>query len=223
MNILEFWTRPPVDLEVWLILGYALVALAAARVTEALAHLHFRRARRFAEHGFRYDADADHYHCPHGERLPLHMIDPDERVAVYRAPASTCGDCPSKASCTPHDNGRHIYRPLAEWAETDVGRFHQVLSVVMAASAAALSLIALVRWPDRPGMGLLLLVAVAALAITRGSMRGNCAGRWADPMKVCDALHRSRYHGIFNTDVERTLRLPETSKKTDARGRAVAR
>jgi len=86
------WTRPPVDLEVWLLLSYAVTVMAGARLTELLAHAHFRRARQFAEHGFRYDRDADHYHCPHGERLSLHMVDPDEQVAVYQASASSCGD-----------------------------------------------------------------------------------------------------------------------------------
>jgi hypothetical protein len=162
---LEMLARPPTDLEVWLLLGYSVVVLVGARLTETLAQTHFRRAKRFAEHGFRYDVDADHYHCPHGERLSLHVIDPDERVAVYRAPASTCAACPSKAACTPHDEGRHIYRPLAEWAETDVGRFHQWLSVFMAGSAMAMSLVAMVRWAGRPGTGLLILVFLVSLAV----------------------------------------------------------
>jgi hypothetical protein len=165
VNEWEPLTSPPADLEVWLLLGYAIMVLAGARLTEALARTHFRRARRSPEHGFHYDADADHYQCPHGERLSLHMIDSNARVAVYRAPASTCADCPSKAACTPHDEGRHIYRPLAEWAETEVGRFHQWLSVVMAFSATTLTLMAIVRGPGRPGTGLLVLVFVVSLAI----------------------------------------------------------
>ena len=165
MNALERLTGPPADLEVWLLLGYAVLVLAGARLTESVARTHFRRARSFAERGFAYDVDADHYHCPHGERLTLHLIDSDERVAVYRAPASSCAECPSKAACTPHDEGRHIYRPLAEWAETDVGRFHQWLSLFMAGSAMALSLVAIVRWAERPGMGLLVLVFVVSVAV----------------------------------------------------------
>jgi hypothetical protein len=168
VNKLEILTSPPADLEVWLLLGYAIVVLAGARLTAALAQTHFRRARRSAEHGFHYDADADHYHCPHGERLSLHVIDSTERVAVYRAPASTCAECPSKAACTPRDEGRHIYRPLAEWAETDVGRFHQCLSLFMAGSAVALSLVAMVRWTGRPGTGLLVLVSVVSLGVAWG-------------------------------------------------------
>ena len=51
---------------------------------------------------------------------------------------------------------------MAAWAETDVGRFHQWLSLLMAVSAAALSLVALVHWAGRPGMGLLLVALVTA-------------------------------------------------------------
>src|SRR5262245_21416624 len=152
----------PADVEVALLLGYAVVVLASARLMERLARVHFERARRYGEDGFHYDADADHYHCPQGERLALHLIDPHERVAVYRAPASACAGCPAKARCTPHDEGRHIYRPLAAWTETDVGRFHQWLSLLMAASAAALSLVALLEWAGRPGTGLLLVAFLTA-------------------------------------------------------------
>ena len=165
MNDLELLTRSPADLEVWLLLAYAVVVLAGARLTEAVARTHFAGARRYAEHGFHYDGDADHYHCPHGERLALHVIDPDARVAVYRAPAASCAGCPHKAACTPHDAGRHIYRPLAAWAETDVGRFHQWLSLFMVGSATALCLIGLVRWAGRPGTGWLALSLAVALGI----------------------------------------------------------
>src|SRR5262245_53028423 len=168
MNVEDVLLSLPVDLEVFLLLGYAIVVLAGARLMERLARGHFERARRYGEDGFHYDADADHYHCPQGERLALHQIDSQERVAVYRAPASACAGCPAKAQCTPHDEGRHVYRPLAAWTETDVGRFHQWLSLLMAASAGALSLVALLEWAGRPGTGLLM---VALLTATYGAIR----------------------------------------------------
>jgi hypothetical protein len=158
----------PEDLEVWLLLGYTVVVLVGARVTVALARMHFDRARRLAESGFCYDSDADHYECPEGERLSLHVIDPHEQVAVYRAPATSCASCPNKAACTPHDEGRHVYRPLAEWAETDVGRFHQWLAVLMVGSVTVLGVAALVRWAGRPGTGLLVVaLGVATAALVR--------------------------------------------------------
>jgi len=185
MNDIETLLSLPGDLEVWLLVGYAAVVLAGARLTEALARAHFGRARRCAEEGFRYDADADHYHCPQGERLALHVLDPHERMAVYRAPASSCAGCPSKAACTPHDEGRHIYRPLAAWAETDVGRFHQWLSLFMAGSSAVVCVVALVRWTGRPGTGLLVVALLAALG-----------------MVARDA--RSAWQSSFPSDAERT-------------------
>ena len=165
MNLQHALLSLPADLEVWLLLGYAIAVLAGARLMEGLARAHFERARRYSEGGFHYDADADHYHCPQGERLALHLIDRQERVAVYRAPASACAGCPEKARCTPHEGGRHIYRPLAAWTETAVGRFHQWLSLLMAASAAALSLVALLEWPGRPGTGLLIVALLAAARV----------------------------------------------------------
>jgi hypothetical protein len=165
MNVRDVLLSLPADLEVSLLLGYAIVVLAGARLMERLARAHFERARRYGEGGFHYDADADHYHCPQGERLALHLIDQQERVAVYRAPASTCAGCPEKARCTPHDEGRHIYRPLAAWTETDVGRFHQWLSLLMAASAAALSLVAVLEWAGRPGTGLLVVALITATRV----------------------------------------------------------
>jgi hypothetical protein len=165
MNIEDALLSLPADLEVSLLLGYAIIVLAGARVMERLARVHFERARRYGQDGFHYDGDADHYHCPQGERLALHLIDAQERVAVYRAPASVCAGCPEKARCTPHDEGRHIYRPLAAWTETDVGRFHQWLSLLTAASAAALSLVALLKWPGQPGTGLLIVALLTAAQV----------------------------------------------------------
>jgi hypothetical protein len=171
MNVQHALLSLPADLQVSLLLGYAIVVLAGARLMERLARGHFERARRYGEDGFHYDADADHYHCPQGERLALHLIDPHERVAVYRAPAAVCVGCPEKARCTPHDEGRHIYRPLAAWTETDVGRFHQWLSLLMAASAAALSLVALLESVGRPGTGLLILALLTAAHVAVRDVR----------------------------------------------------
>jgi hypothetical protein len=165
----------PVDLEVWLILGYVAVVLAGARLSEALARVHFERARRYAEQGFEYDADADHYRCPQGERLALHLVE-ENRLAVYRAPASSCNGCPLKASCTPHDEGRHLYRPLAEWAETDIGRFHRRLSLLMVGVGVVFSLGSLTHWMGQPGTGLLLAALTASLASVTRDLRAAWAG-----------------------------------------------
>lgn len=189
MDDLTWLLTPPVELEAWLILGYVLLVLVGARLFEALAKVHFERARRYAERGFEYVADLDHYECPHGERLALHLVDADNRLAVYRAPAASCNDCPSKASCTPHDEGRHLYRSLAEWAETDIGRFHQWLSLLMFAVGGVLSGAGLSRWGGQPGTGLLLLALVVNVSFLAWDVRRMLARR-VEGRVVGDELNR---------------------------------
>ncbi|HEY7422672.1 MAG TPA: hypothetical protein VH682_00295 [Gemmataceae bacterium] len=174
----------PAELEIGLILAYVVVVLAGARLTEVLARFHFDRARRHAEHGFEYVADEDHYRCPQGERLSLHLRDEPSRRAIYRAPAERCNDCARKAACTPHDEGRHVYRSLAVWAETDVGRFHRRLSLLMFAVGATLASAGLVRWWGQAGTGSLLLVLVMSLAsLVRDRKR---AMAWSSPSTYDD-------------------------------------
>jgi len=162
VNRLDTFLTLPADLGIWLLLGYVFVVLAGARLIDVLARIHFERAQRLVEGGFRYDPHFDHYDCSQGERLTLHFVDPEQKVAVYRAKASGCAACALKASCTPHDKGRHLYRPLAVWAETEVGRFHYRLSMLMVSSTAAVALGAFLNWAGRPGSGLLLLASVVA-------------------------------------------------------------
>ena len=154
----------PVELECGLILLYVVLVLIAARLFEFVAQGHFERARRHAHQGFEYVADEDHYRCPEGERLSLHLRDEPKRLAVYRAPAQRCNDCALKASCTPHAEGRHVYRSLAAWAETDVGRFHRWLSLLLFAVGVTLSLAGLGRWWAQAGNGSLLLTLALSFA-----------------------------------------------------------
>jgi hypothetical protein len=163
MNGVDQFLSLPASLDTWLLAVYALAVVAGSRLAEMLARVHFERARRYAERGFRYDAGLDHYDCPQGERLSLHLVNPVRKVAVYRAPASRCADCPLKSDCTPHDEGRHIFRPLAVWAETEVGQFHQRLSLLMMASAAVVPLVAFVHGAGKPGCGILLVVVLAVV------------------------------------------------------------
>ncbi len=180
MDLVSFLLTLPAELELWLILGYVAVVLLGARLAEVLAQAHFERARRYAERGFEFDADADHYHCPQGERLALYVVEPESRLAVYKAPASSCNGCPLKASCTPHDEGRHLYRSLAAWAETDIGRFHRRLSLLMVGIGVIFSLGGLARWVGQPGTGLLMLAVTASLASVARDLRAAWAGPPAD-------------------------------------------
>ena len=146
MNAGDVLLSLPADLEVWLLLGYAIVVLAGARLTESLARVHFERARRLRRAGLRVRRGRGPLPLPAGGAT---LAAPDRAGETGgRLPGAgvELRGCPRKAACTPHDEGRHIYRPLADWAETDVGRFHQWLSLLMFGVGAVLSLVGLVRW-----------------------------------------------------------------------------
>ena len=67
-----------------------------------------------------------------------------------------------------HDEGRHLYRHLAEWAETDIGRFHRHLSLLMICVGIVFSSGSLFLSINKPGSGLLLLaLAASCVAVKR--------------------------------------------------------
>ena len=159
---------PPVDVELWIVLGYVATIVVAARVIEGLARMHFERARRHGAQGFEYIEGEDHYRCVGGERLLLHTVDEASRLAIYRAPASRCNGCPMKAGCTSHDDGRMVFRSLATWSESDVGWFHQRVSAVMLGVGAVLCSSELWRRAGEPGTDFLLLgLAICLVQLVR--------------------------------------------------------
>ena len=153
------------DLGLCLLLVYLVVLWGGGWVLEVLARAHFQRAQRYAHHGFAYDAELDRYECPQGELLTRDTFDERNKLAIYRAPASSCNECMLKAFCTPHDEGRHVYRSLAEFHETDVGRFHRWLSLLILMVALAFSAGGLVAWWSKPGEWLLVIATGISLIL----------------------------------------------------------
>ncbi len=172
--LIAAWT-PPADLELWLFLGYVAVLWLGAWLLEAMARAHFRRALRHAHVGFEYDPGLDRYECPQGELLTLQTHDDRNKLAIYKAPASSCGGCVLKDFCTPHDEGRHVYRSLAEFLETDTGRFHQWLSFLMLALAVAFATSGVIRWWGRPGEGLFVGASMLGLVFLWLDVRSSRA------------------------------------------------
>ncbi len=120
-------------------------------------------AQRYAHVGFAYDAELDRYECPQGELLTLDTFDGRNKLAIYKAPASTCNECVLKEFCTPHDHGRRVYRSLAAFHESDVGRFHRLLSLMFLGVALAFSVGGMIAWWNKPGEWLLVIAAGLSL------------------------------------------------------------
>lgn len=177
MNAIDQLWQPPVELELWLLLMYIAGVLIAARVLEMIAKAHFSRAQRYAVHGFEYVAPRDHYTCLGGATLTLDTMHGAERMAIYRAPVEHCGGCRLKPQCAPQEASRHIYRSLAIWTETDVGRFHQYVSLTLFSSTAILSIAGLYHFLGQPGIGYLALGLVASIACLALHYRRMTLGR----------------------------------------------
>lgn len=152
-------------LEQVLLLAYLVVLWAGGWGLELLARMHFHRAARYAHDGFSYDSTLDRYECPQGELLTLDTFDDRNKLAIYQAPAASCNECVLKVFCTPHDQGRRIYRSLAEFHETDVGRFHRRLSLTFIAVALIFALGGVAAFWNTPGEWLQVVAAGIGIVI----------------------------------------------------------
>ena len=140
-----------VDLELVLLLAYVFVLWAIGWALEILARAHSHRAQTSAHNEFAYDSELDRYEWPRGESLTLHTFYGRSTLAIDKAPASSCNGCVLKAFRTPHDEGRRVNRSLAEFHETDIGRFHRRLSRIVRGLALAFSAVGLAAWWGKPG------------------------------------------------------------------------
>jgi hypothetical protein len=122
--------------------------------------------------------------------LTLHTFDDRNKLAIYKAPASSCNECVLKAFCTPHDDGRYVYRSLAEFHETDIGTFHRWLSLTVLGLSLAFSGGGLLAWWNKPGEWLLVIASCVSIVLlwldahdSQEGLRGHAAadgapGEW---------------------------------------------
>jgi hypothetical protein len=153
------------ELGLALLLAYLFVLWGAGWALEFLARAHFHRAQRYAHHGFAYDVALDRYECPQGELLTMQTFDDRNKLAIYKAPASSCNACMLKTFCTPHNEGRHVYRALVDFHETDVGRFHRGLSLIILGVALAFSMGGMLAWWNKSGEWLLVIATGISLTL----------------------------------------------------------
>jgi DDE family transposase len=153
-----------VKTEVALALAYAAALTVTAFGLEWLsAHTH-RRALRFRTAGFTYEERHDYWVCPEGEHLWPHELDHERRLVRYRARPHVCNACPVKQRCTDSDRGREIVRSLDQWPNSEAGRFHRVLALMLLGLAALVLVVALAR-NHTPADSALLVALLAAVGL----------------------------------------------------------
>ena len=157
--------------EVLLAAGYALLLLAIAFGIERLAHRTLRRAESYETGRFVYHPHLDAWECPAGAHLVPIGVHYERRVARYRAPATTCNRCPLKVGCTDSDEGRELTRALDPWLESELGRFHRGLSLVLVTLAALITTLAVVRNHADPDVLVLAPVILVIVAVASRRLR----------------------------------------------------
>lgn len=136
-----------VSLEGVVMFGYAIaLALIAVALEMAALHAH-RRSLETATIGFTYHPERDVWKCPRDQHLFPVFSDHAKGIVVYRAPASACNACRSKAACTDSDNGREIERRIPNGLEYGMQRFHRAMSLTLLALANLILAVELFRSP----------------------------------------------------------------------------
>jgi len=155
-------------LECILMSAYALSLTFIAFALEWVAGHAHRRSLRISTAGFTYHSDRDIWKCPKDQHLFPVFSDSVNGKTIYRAPASACNACPSKAACTDSDHGREIERNASD-IEHGMKRFHRGVSLTLLALASLILITELFRtngfYPRVVLAASLLLVGVFALKL----------------------------------------------------------
>lgn len=130
-----------VQIQFLLLMGYAICLALISMVLEISARSAQRRSMNFSTTGFVYHAEQDIWSCPRDQHLFPIFSDPMQKHTVYRAPASACNVCPSKAACTDSSHGREIKRVTEVGIEFGMRRFHRAISITLLTLASVLILI----------------------------------------------------------------------------------
>lgn len=158
-----------VHVEALLAAGYALLLLAIAFGIERMAGRTHSRTESYETAGFTYHPHLDAWECPTGTHLRQIGVEFERRLARYRAPATECNRCPLKTGCTDSDQGRELTRTLDPWLESEIGRFHNGLSLVLVALAGLIASVALVR--NHADIDILVLGTAILIILAIGSRR----------------------------------------------------
>src|SRR5215475_10692552 len=149
-----------VTLECILMLAYALALALIALLLEWVGGRAHRRSLRVATAGFTYHVDRDVWSCPRDQHLFPVFSDSVKGSVTYRAPATVCNACPSKAACTDSSHGREIERNLSD-LEHGMKRFHRAFSLTLLLLASLILIVELFR---AGGVYPRLVLAMALLA-----------------------------------------------------------
>jgi len=126
-------------------LGYALALALIALLLEWVARHAHRRSLGVSTAGFTYHPEHDIWKCPKDQHLFPVFSDSVRGTVIYRAPATACNTCKSKAACTDSNEGREIERSSSSNLEGGMKRFHRAISLTLLVLASLILVVELFR------------------------------------------------------------------------------
>jgi hypothetical protein len=157
-----------VHTEVLLAAGYALFLVGVAVILEFVARHSHHRSERYRNAGFAYKPALDVWECPTGHHLKPEKTDFERKISHYRAPAHKCNACAFKKYCTDSDEGRLLESQPDSWLQSELRRFHRVLSLALLLLAAIILVAEMLRYRQlKDCMALLILLLPITFAGSR--------------------------------------------------------
>ena len=132
-----------ISLECVLMIAYAfMLGLIALMLDWAAGNAH-RRSLGVSTSGFTYHPAHDRWSCPRVHHLFPVFSDSARGTVIYRAPASACNSCPSKAACTDSTRGREI--EMTNLTEYGMKKFRRGVSLTLLVLASLILAVELCR------------------------------------------------------------------------------
>jgi hypothetical protein len=154
--------------EVLLADAYALFLVGVALILEFAARRSHHRSERYRNGGFVYKRALDVWECPTGHHLQREKTDYELKIAHYRAPAHKCNACAFKKYCTDSEEGRLLESRLDGWLQSELSRFHRVISLALLLLAAVVLAAELLRFRARNDwLAILILLVPVSIAGSR--------------------------------------------------------
>ena len=93
-------------------------------VPEPDKYAHARKAGRFTQENFMYDAQANAYRCPNGQQLKYSTTQTkgEKVIFLYRSSVPVCAQCPLKGQCLPE---KTACRTISRWEHEEVIEAHR--------------------------------------------------------------------------------------------------
>jgi hypothetical protein len=154
--------------EVLLADTYALFLVGVALILEFAARHSHHRSERYRNGGFVYKRALDVWECPTGHHLQREKTDYELKITLYRAPAHKCNACAFKKYCTDSEEGRLLESRLDGWLQSELSRFHRVVSLALLLLAAVVLAAELLRYRERNDwLAILILLVPLSIAGSR--------------------------------------------------------